>query len=344
MVPWLVQFARRCNEADHARGRHHLGTLGSRCFELLDEMAADGVAIELYRAPLLVAAQDRAHAQSFLDRAEPLARLGFRFPTGLLNGEEIRSLEPTLAETVTSGFVIEQHRVVDPPVLLAALRTRLLELGVELCEGTEVRDIDLDVDRPRVAALWTSTGRHECDRVVLAAGAWLSSLGRLFGIRLPVEAGKGYSFDLRPSRVPSHALMLLEPHVGCSPIGQRLRIAGTMEFSGINARLDRRRIDSIVRGAAQMLRGGDGLIPDEETLWCGLRPIAPDGLPIIDRHPTLGNVFIAGAYSMLGMTLAAPAARGLADFIVTGERPVELEPFKATRFGPRSFLLSKEAA
>jgi D-amino-acid dehydrogenase len=93
-----------------------------------------------------------------------------------------------------------------------------------------------------------------------------------------------------------------------------------------------------------MLRGTEELAPDEETLWCGLRPIAPDGLPIIDRHPRLGNVFIAGAYSMLGMTLAAPAAHSLASFILTGQRPAELEPFKATRFGPRSFLLSKEAA
>ena len=61
-------------------------------------------------------------------------------------------------------------------------------------------------------------------------------------------------------------------------------------------------------------------------------PIAPDGLPIIDRHPRIANVFFAGAYSMLGMTLAAPAAEALASFVLTGERPAALAPFRAGRF------------
>jgi D-amino-acid dehydrogenase len=103
-----------------------------------------------------------------------------------------------------------------------------------------------------------------------------------------------------------------------------------MEFSGINARIDRRRIDSIVRGAGRMLDAWTELDPD--SVWCGLRPIAPDGLPIIDRHPRLANVFFAGAYSMLGITLAAPAAQALASFMLTGERPAVLSPFRDSRF------------
>jgi glycine/D-amino acid oxidase-like deaminating enzyme len=94
--------------------------------------------------------------------------------------------------------------------------------------------------------------------------------------------------------------------------------------------VDRRRIESVMRGAGQMLGGWTELDPD--SVWCGLRPIAPDGLPIIDRHPRMENVFVAGAYSMLGMTLAAPAAAALAGFVVTGERPAVLSPFGANRF------------
>ncbi len=329
MMPWLLRFARRCNEADHTAGRIALGKLGQGSVKLLEDMAVDGVAVELHRAPLLVAAEAPDHAQTFLDRLAPLSRLGFRIPTGLLGADELRSLEPALSDAVRAGFVIEQHCGVEPSALVTALRNRLLELGVSVHEGTEVRDID--VDGSRAAALRTSTGRYECDCVVLATGAWLASLARMFGVRLPVAAGKGYSFEVGPRPMPRHALLLLEPHVGCSPLGERMRIAGTMEFSGVNGRLDRRRIQSIVEGAGRMISGADRF--DEDSVWCGLRPIAPDGLPIIDRHPRLGNVFFAGAYSMLGMTLAAPAAESLARFIMTGERPPELEPFRATRFG-----------
>jgi D-amino-acid dehydrogenase len=328
MLPWLVRFARRCNERDNVRGRIALAGLGLRSVELLEAMAADGVDFELQREPLLLAAQDPEHARAFLAQLEPLARLGFCIPGAVLGADEIRAVEPALSDAVRAGFVIEQHGVVQPLALVGALRDRLLELGVDVSEGTEVRDVD--VDGSRVVSLRTSTGRQRCAGVVLAAGAWIAPLARLFGARLPIEAGKGYSFEVRPARMPRHALMLLEPHVGCSPNGDRLRIAGTMEFSGINARLDRRRIESIVRGAVELIGAWEG--PDEDTVWAGLRPIAPDGLPIIDRHARLENVFFAGAYSMLGMTLAAPAGDSLAGFVLTGRRPDVLEPFRATRF------------
>jgi D-amino-acid dehydrogenase len=334
MLPWLAGFARRCNEGDHRKGRIALGAIAERSVALLEEMAADGIPIELQRSPLLVAATDVQHARTFLARIEPIARLGFGVPDRLLDREEVLALEPALTNAVRTGFVIEPHCTVNPAAVVGALRDRLTELGVEILEGAELGDID--VEGARLAALRTSTDRYECDAVVIAAGAWLKPVGRLFGVRLPVEAGKGYSFEVRPGLMPRHALLLLEPHVGCSPFGERLRIAGTMEFSGINSRIDRRRIESIIRGAGQMLQAWTEL--DADSVWCGLRPIAPDGLPVIDRHPGLANVFIAGAYSMLGMTLAAPAAQALVSFVLTGERPAVLSPFGATRFQARSML------
>lgn len=334
MVPWLLRFARRCNEHDHVWGRLALAKLGQRSLSLLEDMVADGVAVELHSTPLLVAGRAPEHAEQFRSRLQPLSRFGFRIPSSVLGGEELRALEPVLSDAVNAGFVLEQHCHVDPLAMVRALRARLLELGVGVCEGVEVREID--VRGSRVVALRTSTGIQRCDNVVLATGAWLASLGRVFGISLPVAAGKGYSFELMPRRMPRHALLLLEPHVGCSPIGGRLRIAGTMEFSGVNARLNRGRIESIIDSAEQMIDRWASV--DEDSIWSGLRPIAPDGLPIIDRHPRLGNVFFAGAYSMLGMTLAAPAAESLAGFVLAGTRPPDLEPFRCTRFGLRSTL------
>ncbi|HUO69388.1 MAG TPA: FAD-dependent oxidoreductase [Solirubrobacteraceae bacterium] len=329
MVPWLLRFARRCNASDNERGRLALAQLGQRAFTLLDEMVADGVDVEPHRTPLLVAGGSAADAESFRAQLEPLAGLGFRIPESVLGAAAVRALEPALTDAVNAGFVIEQHRYVDPPALMSALHARVLALGAEVLEGVEVREID--TDGARVIALRTSAGVRRCDTIVLAAGAWLAALGRTFGVRLPVAAGKGYSFEVRPAQMPRHALLLLDPHVGCSPIGGRLRVAGTMEFSGVNGRLNRRRIRSIVDGAERMIGAWRSL--DEDSVWSGLRPIAPDGLPIVDRHPRLGNVFIAGAYSMLGMTLAAPAGESLASFVLSGRRPPELEPLRCTRFG-----------
>ncbi len=329
MLPWLVRFAWRCNETDHQTGRIALGALAETSIALMEELTADGIPIELQHLPLVVASADAREAHTFLARLEPLARFGFRIPDRLLARDEVLALEPALTGAVRTGFVIEPHCIVNPQAVIRGLRSRLEELDVEIHEGTELQEIH--VEGLRVVSLRTSSGAYRCESVVLGAGAWLKPLGRLFGLRLPIEAGKGYSFEVRPRRMPRHALLLLDPHVGCSPFGQRLRIAGTMEFSGINGRIDTRRVESIMRGAERMLDGLTELDPD--SIWCGLRPIAPDGLPIIDRHPRLTNVFLAGAYSMLGMTLAAPAARALAGFVMSGERPAVLAPFQATRFG-----------
>ena len=134
-----------------------------------------------------------------------------------------------------------------------------------------------------------------------------------------MEPGKGYSFSVQPSIVPSHAVLLVDVHVGCTPFGERLRIGGTMEFSGVNNRLDRRRIDNIVAGAIEsFVPWKTPAIADE---WAGMRPITADGLPIIDRADEYDNLFIATGYAMQGVTLAPTAGRALAEMIETGRRP-----------------------
>lgn len=328
MLPWLAHFARRCNASDHASGVRALARLGARVFPLVEEMVADGVEMELHKRGLLVAARDPANARAFLAGLEPMRDLGYAIPDTLLEGAALRDAEPALSDDVRAAARIGEHWHVLPQSLMAGLGAALRARGVEILEGAEV--IDLQTDGDRLVRVRTAAGPVEPDVVVLAAGAWSPRLARMLGLRLPVQGGKGYSFSVRPTVVPRHALLLAEPHVGCTPFGERVRVAGTMEFSGVNARLDERRIASIVAGASSMMRPWH---PEpKRDVWTGMRPIAPDGLPIIDRAPGLQNAYVATAYSMLGMTIAAPAAEALAQLILTGERPDVLQPFTATRF------------
>ena len=203
-------------------------------------------------------------------------------------------------------------------------------MDVRLYEDTPVTA--LSVRGSTVEEVRTGDGAsHRAGAVVLCAGAWSANAARSAGVRLPVRGGKGYSFEIDTPSPPQHALLLLDPHFGCSPLGAgRLRIAGTMEFSGLRSPPDQGRIDAIVHAAERWLSGVAPIQP--RRLATGLRPIAPDGIPIIDRAPGRRNLYIATAYSMLGMTLGAPAGEALAEFITTGERPRELQPFRATRF------------
>jgi D-amino-acid dehydrogenase len=276
----------------------------------------------------LVVGEARDHAEEFLKGLAPLRELGFEIAGELMNGAGARELEPALSEAVTAGVLIGDHWHVDPTTLTAGLAARLAELGVAIRPDAEV--VGFHGRDGQVREVQTADGAFAADDVVLAAGAWTPALARRLGLRVPVRPGKGYSFELLAPRTLRRPLMLLEPHVAVSPFGDRLRIAGTMEFSGVNERLDHRRIGSIIRGSARLLPLAAEHEPTAQ--WTGMRPIAPDGLPIIDRSPRHRNVYLATAYSMLGITLAAPAGQALAEMILTGRRPPELEPFRAKRF------------
>jgi D-amino-acid dehydrogenase len=199
-------------------------------------------------------------------------------------------------------------------------------MDVEIVEGAEV--VDFAVDGHRVTGVRTAVGDYSADAFMLAAGAWTTPLAKMLGIRFPMQAGKGYSFFVKPSVIPGHSILLADVHVGCTPLGDQMRIGGTMEFSGLNTRLDQRRIDDIITGARASFQPWKH--PEVEQTWAGMRPITPDGLPVLDRT-ALTNTYVATGYSMQGVTLAAPAGKAMAEFMATGRRPDLLRPFGIER-------------
>jgi D-amino-acid dehydrogenase len=328
MLPWLLRFARHCNAGDYRRGVEGLARLGRRTFELFETMQSDGVKLELHRRGLLLAAEEPGLLKGFLKGLAPMRQLGYEIPRAMLDGPATREAEPLLSPEIRAGALLTEHWHVEPSTLMGGLGARLRELGVRIEEGVEVHELDgADRRRPR---LRTTAGDQEADVVVVAAGAWSAMLTRGLGFRLPLQAGKGYSFEVVTDPPLAQALELVDAHLGLSQFAARLRIAGTMEFSGLNLRLDERRVGAMIRGAARAL---PGLPLDRiEHRWVGMRPLVPDGLPVVDRVRGHERIFLATAYSMLGMTLGAPAGEALARFIRTGERPGELEPFRADRF------------
>jgi D-amino-acid dehydrogenase len=327
LAPWLLRFWTYCNVRDHDHGTTALAALGRRSFELVDGLADDGVGFDVWKLGMVCATGTVDGARKVLRSLEGLRRQGFHLPEDVLDEQEIHDLEPALNDRVKAGFHLAEQWNVKADTLVEGLGRRLRELGVEFLEDSDVTGFDRVGETVR--AVRTTNGEVRGDRVILAAGAWTTPLAAKLGVRIPMEPGKGYSFLLRPRVMPRHGILFADIHAGATPLGDHVRIGGTMEFSGYDLSIDRRRIGNLfqlARGYIELER------PEYEEPWAGLRPTTADGLPILDRAGPFVNTYLATGYSMLGMTLSAPAGEAMADMIVGGRRPEVFEPFRLDRF------------
>jgi D-amino-acid dehydrogenase len=327
MLGWLGRFALACNEQAHRAGVAALSVLGYRAFSLMEELIADGADFALYKRGLLAVATREQPVRRFSRGLNAARELGYDIPSDTLAFAALRQVEPALPRAMRHGLLIGHHWHVDSAEMAAALGAFLRERAVRIEEQRPV--VGVIVENRRARAVLTSSGAIEADVVVLAAGAWTASLAKSVGARLPIVGAKGYSFSVRPPLLPSHALLLLEPHIACSPFGHTLRVAGMLEFSGLESPIDSRRVEMMKRQVRPLFCWSEG---EEGEPWAGLRPIAPDGLPVVGRLTRFENVYVATGYSMLGITLGLPAGEALARFIVQGKEDTALRTFSPERF------------
>jgi D-amino-acid dehydrogenase len=293
-------------------------------------MLDDGIEFEIHRQGMMVAAREPQTAREELAKLLPMRSYGYELPDDLLSPDQLHEVEPALADEIEGGFEVHQHWHVRPDSYTAGVAAGLRNDGARILEDTEVEGFTLNGSR--VEGVRTTAGDFSADTYLLAAGAHTAPLARKMGVRFPMQAGKGYSFFVDPSVVPRHSILLADVHVGCTPLGEQMRIGGTMEFSGLNTRLDERRINDIVVAARQCFRPWQ--TPTIKEAWAGMRPITPDGLPVLDRT-ALSNAYVATGYSMQGVTLAASAGHAMAEFMTSGRKPPVLEPFGIGRLQGR---------
>jgi D-amino-acid dehydrogenase len=312
---WSWQFWRACTPEAYRRGLEATVALTRRAFALFDELRADGVEFEMHETGMVVAALTQEGLREYETMIRDAQAAGYDEPVEVLGRDEVRELEPAVSDAVVGAVHAPSERYVRPESLAEGLATWLRGHGVEVHEGVEVRSLaDL-----------------EADAVVVAAGAWSGRLLREVGVRLPMEAAKGYSVTARgPGTLPRSAFYLAEAKVGCSAFGDALRIAGVFDLTGLDLTLRRKRVDAIVRNALPYLH--DWRPVEVELEWAGLRPYPPDGIPVIGPVPGRDTIWAATGHGRMGITLGPPTGELLADAILDRTHVRELEPFAIERF------------
>jgi D-amino-acid dehydrogenase len=295
---------------------------------LLDQYADDGLDFEMHQDGLLMAFVEKAMMQHHVADLEIVRQ--HQLDPQVLSGAEAARQEPALRSSLAGAIYFPHERHLRPDLLVAALAKRCRELGATIREQTALTAVRRD---SRVHALLTSNDAVEADQYLLAAGAYCGPLSRLFGAGMPVRPGKGYSIDYAPAPVPlTAAVNLSDAKVAVTPLQGRLRLAGTMEFAGLDAAINQLRVQAIRKAPSRYFVDWDPRLAPAIGPWAGARPMTPDGLPIMGRMPGLENAFIATGHGMLGVTLGPASGRAIARFIGTGVEPAVLGPFDPGRF------------
>ena len=331
---WTLRFWQHCNATDYEAGTLATAAFGARSLELYDALQGAGVAYEEHRDGLLFAYRSEETLEHDFAELQSIRQFGVEI-SPILRGAALRDLEPALSDKVSGGYWLPQERSVRPDSLVRGLRAALQQHDVEI---RDERVAGIETTGNRGSAVFAGGMRQPASQIVVAAGAWTGPLLRPLRLPVPVTAGKGYSIDLAPQplAVPvRRPLYLHETRVAITPMNGMIRLAGTMELSGLNHRLRTERVAAIARSASWALRGWPDPTPTSGPgvrVWTGARPMTPDGLPVIGWLPGYRDIAVASGHAMLGVTLAPATGETVADLLTTGALPELARPFDPARF------------
>jgi D-amino-acid dehydrogenase len=328
VVPWLGRFAAASAPGRVRRSREVLRALAVRGADLHAELASAGLDTGYQQAGLLnvfsrESAFVDARREATIDEHDGIAH-------EVLMAEDVRVAAPTSAADVAGAIFYPGEAHCDPHRFVRAVGIEAEALGVDVRTGVEV--LELRRNGGRIESLWTTSGDLAIGELVIAAGVWSPRFSSQLGVDLPIEAGKGYHVDV-PSADgdPGLPIWLHEDRVVITPLGGRVRFAGTMELSGVNHDESRRRVDAISAAVGRFLPNLVSRPPAH--VWRGLRPCTPDGLPVIGRPPGIENVTLAAGHGMWGLQLAPVTALLVAQLVAGGAPSHDLGPLRPERFG-----------
>lgn len=319
-VRWALQMLRNCTSARYALNKSRMVPLAEYSRDLLRELRQKaGIAYDERARGTLQLFRKQAQLDGTAKDIAVLKEYGV--PYELLDAEGCVRAEPALRlvkEKIAGGLRLLGDETGDCFKFTNALAALCRQLGVEFRYGTRVTR--LTVDRGKVSGVVTNQGEVRGDAYVVALGSHAPLLLRRVGVDLPVYPVKGYSLTIPvtdPAGAPESTVMDETHKVAITRLGDRIRVGGMAELDGYNMKLRPSRRETLEHVVTDLYpKGGDAA---RAEFWCGLRPMTPDGPPVIGRagYP---NLWLNAGHGTLGWTMACGSGRTVAD-LMSGRAP-----------------------
>ena len=333
MWRWGLALLANCNEAAYRRNKHRMVSIAEYSRDCLRALRRDtGIRYDDRSLGTVQLFRTTAQLEGVERDAAVLRELGV--PYEVLDHDGVARAEPALArvrEKFAGALRLPNDETGDCHLFATRLAELAVALGAEFRFDTRIQAIASEGGA--VTAVRTSAGDVRGDAYVCALGSYAPQLLAPLGIRLPVYPVKGYSITVPitdPAGAPESTVMDETYKVAITRLGNRIRVGGTAELAGHDLTLRpgrRQTLEFVVRDLFP--DGGDVA---RATFWSGLRPMTPDGTPVIGATPCR-NLYLAGGHGTLGWTMSAGTGALMADIIAGRRTAIPLDGLTLSRYG-----------
>ena len=338
-LQWIAHFLRNCSLQRYDLNKSRMVRLAEYSRDCLRELrASTGIQYEQRSRGTLQVFRTQKQLDAEIKDIAVLSRMGVPFQH--VDPDGCARIEPALAsvkDQLLGGLHLPDDETGDCQLFTSRLATEAKKLGVQFRQDTDIQR--LLVHQNRLLGVEVHTG-HEgietlaADHYVVALGSYSRQLMQALGLSLPVYPVKGYSLTvpiINSDAAPVSTVMDETYKVAITRFDQRIRVGGMAELAGFDLSLNPRR-----RATLEMVL--NGLFPDagdvlQAQFWTGLRPMTPDGTPIIGLANTrLPNVWLNTGHGTLGWTMACGSGQVLADLMAQDKPAIETQDLQFTRY------------
>ncbi|HBR1414391.1 TPA: D-amino acid dehydrogenase [Klebsiella pneumoniae] len=330
-LAWMLQMLRNCDAESYAVNKSRMVRLANYSSQKIKDLRSEtdihyegrqGGTLQLFRS-------QKQFDNAYRDM-EVLKAAGV--PYTLLTASELDQAEPALARVshkLTGGLQLPDDETGDCQMFTRALTELAKNAGVKFIFNQNIDTLLHSAGK--VTGVKCGPSVYQADKYVIALGSYSPSL-MPEGIKIPVYPLKGYSLTIpieNPDMAPASTVLDETYKVAVTRFDDRIRVGGMAEIVGYNTELKQKRRETLEMVVTDLYPGGGRV--EEATFWTGLRPMTPDGTPIIGRTP-LSNLYLNTGHGTLGWTMSCGSGALLADIISGSEPEIDASDLNVFRY------------
>ena len=236
-----------------------------------------------------------------------------------LEKNDIKKLLPNIQVNAIGGTYYKEDAHTNPEEYMVKMNNYLTKNGVEMIHE---KVIDFEQKKRKINTVITDREIYSANEIILAAGSKSYKLTKKLGLKLPVIAGKGYSFNInKPIPKIDIPIVLSEERVAITPLSENIRFAGTMELNNTKRKVNYKKVSGMIKAITTYIPNFKPNYFNQINPWIGFRPASSDGLPFIGRSNRINNLIIATGHTMMGMSLAPITGKMIEKIITNKELP-----------------------